>query len=178
MLSAFQRLTVTQSAPVLRASFSSTVPAFKDVAATYKGLTTVYSFFISDFYKQNELEFKNKTFAEKNELVSKAWKNLTPSEKLPYEKKHSADKQRYFNEKSAYEATLPPKRPKSTFLAFAADIRDSIVKANPTATQQEIAVLSGKEWNALAESKKQAYKDVYNKELAEWNSKYGKQATA
>lgn len=101
--------------------------------------------------------------------VAKKWKNLSEQERKPFVDKYNIAYEKYWTEKKNLEANLPPKRPCSSFLIFANEIRSSICKENPDLPATEIAKLIGKKWNALNNNEKNHYREIYQQNLKEYN---------
>lgn len=72
-----------------------------------------------------------------------------------YEQKAEKDRLRHEKEMEEYVKTLPPKRPMSSFMLFAQEVRPELMKSNPTNKVSEIGKLIGQKWNTLSETEKQ-----------------------
>lgn len=83
----------------------------------------------------------------------------------------------YEKELKAYEATLPPKRPLSSFLQFSKARRPLLQKENSDLSMVEISSKLGQEWKALPESEKKKYHDTYLQKNEEWKKAYNEWAS-
>lgn len=113
---------VSSIAPRLVANFQTTMPKDsvsrrksakdetgsrkkkKDPNAPKRSLSA-YMFFANDQRETVRAENPNATFGGIGKLLGEKWKQMTASEKEPYEAKANADKKRYEDEKAAYNAS-------------------------------------------------------------------------
>ena len=71
-----------------------------------------------------------------------------------------------------------PKRPKSSYMFFTADIREKLAKKNPTASMTDLSKLMGQEWAKTSEKDKMKFvkmaeddKARYEDEIHEYEKK-------
>jgi hypothetical protein len=177
----------------------------KDPNAPKRG-KSAYLFFCDDNRNEVKLSLGEDSKAtEVTKELGKRWRNLQESKKASdkkvlaaYEKRAQEDKARYEAEKQDYVppedfdlgdgkkrrkkmAKDGPKRAKSAYLFFCADIRDKIKEANPDMKATQITAELGRMWNELkgddsrgkelAEYEKQALQDKerYEKEKSQVN---------
>lgn len=83
--------------------------------------------------------------------------------------------------KEADDKPQPPKRPLSAFFLFRQDRYTDVNAANPKTSVADITKIISKEWNGLADERKQEYKKhydaskvTYDQELKDYVNKYGK----
>jgi len=95
---------------------------------------------------------------------SKAWKSLPAEQKKQYEDQAKKDKERYEKQKKEYQAAHP-KRPLSPYLLFSVEQRPLIQKENSQLGITEISKIIGQKWKALDNSKKEAFKKIYQTNL-------------
>jgi hypothetical protein len=93
-------------------------------------------------------------------MVSKAWKELSPDERQPWDDRAQRDKARYEIERSMYAGPwkVPadkkravkdpnaPKRPMSAFLAFSHTKRSEVRQSNPKVSNTEICRILSQHW--------------------------------
>uniref|UniRef100_A0A2M4BWI4 Putative transcription factor a mitochondrial n=1 Tax=Anopheles marajoara TaxID=58244 RepID=A0A2M4BWI4_9DIPT len=73
-----------------------------------------------------------------------------------------------------------PKRPVNAYIRFAQSIRADLAKANPSASQMDLAKLTSAKWQTLDQPSKARLEEEYKRELAVWlqqNAKYLSQLT-
>lgn len=75
----------------------------KDENAPKRALSA-YMFFANANREQIRTDNPDISFGEVGRLLGQKWKELSDSEKAPYEAKAAADKKRYEDEKAAYNA--------------------------------------------------------------------------
>jgi len=104
--------------------------------------------------------------------VGADWGVLTDAQKQPYVNKAKELRKDYDTKLAAYQKTLPPKRPASSFMVFSEELRQSILKQNPKLTAPEVAKALGAQWKQLTPQKKKRYeekaaglKEQYQKEM-------------
>lgn len=124
-------------------------------------------------------------------LISDAWKKLGPQEKVKWETMAVADRRRYDTEKTLYQGPwhVPrtrktkdadaPKRPMSSFLAFA-NSRRSMVKRDmpPDTPTGEVSKTLATMWREAPDEVRQHYihearvqRQEYNSVMADWKRK-------
>lgn len=114
-------------------------------------------------------------------MVSKAWKELTPEERKPWDDKAAEDKARYEMEKSTYTGPwkVParkrqpkdksaPKRPMSAFLAYSNAKRSQVRKENPTLDNIDVSRVLAKMWKEAPEEEKKVFIDNEAEQRAEY----------
>ena len=114
-------------------------------------------------------------------LVSEAWRDLDPEEKLKWENEAQKDKARYEVEKAMYKGPWKvlankrapkdpsaPKRPMSAFLSYSNKLRASLKKQNPNATNSDLSKMLSVTWKQLGERERKKFMD----EEAELRAKY------
>lgn len=65
---------------------------------------------------------------------------------------------------------LKPKRPMTSFLAYARDRRESFQKERPDVTGRSVTAEIGKEWATLPPERKAPYEEAYGAELETWRT--------
>ncbi|ETN61607.1 transcription factor A, mitochondrial [Anopheles darlingi] len=85
-------------------------------------------------------------------------------------------------ENAAGKASAPqkPKRPVNAYIRYAQSIRADLAKANPSASQMDLAKLTSAKWQTLDPPSKARLEEEYKRELAVWlqqNAKYLSQLT-
>jgi len=75
----------------------------KDPNAPKRGLSA-YMFFANENRDKVHKENPGIKFGEVGKLLGERWKSLTDKEKIPFETKAKADKERYESEKARYNA--------------------------------------------------------------------------
>ncbi|XP_035773130.1 ARS-binding factor 2, mitochondrial-like [Anopheles albimanus] len=77
-------------------------------------------------------------------------------------------------------AMQKPKRPVNAYIRYAQSIRADLAKANPSASQMDLAKLTSAKWQTLDQPSKARLEEEYKRELAVWlqqNAKYLSQLT-
>lgn len=125
-----------------------------------------------------------------SKMVSKAWRELAPQEKLKWEAMALTDKTRYEVEKTLYQGpwqvprrrtpkdSRAPKRPMSAFLAFANSRRASMKQRMPNARNGEISKALAAMWKESSDELRQPYfeeermkRKAYKVAMAKWREK-------
>lgn len=135
-----------------------------------KRATTAYFYFMADFREQCKKDgsVDVKKVAEVTKAASEKWKNLTPSEKKPYDDKAAEDKRRYDKQMSSYvppkgtsgkvgkKVVDPnkPKRPPSAYLLFLTDFR---AQNSGKMSNTDIVKKGAEAWAALTKTDKEKY---------------------
>ena len=121
-------------------------------------------------------------------LVSEAWRDLDPEEKVKWENEAQKDKARYEIEKSTYKGPwkvlankrapkdpTAPKRPMSAFLSYSNKLRASLKKQNPNATNSDLSKMLSITWKQLGERERKKFMDEeatlrakYKIDMAAW----------
>ena len=120
-------------------------------------------------------------------VVSREWKALPAEDRVAWEVKASADRDRYYREKAEYKGPLKipnikdpraPKKPMSAFLAFSNERRKAIADANPGMGNAEISGLLSRLWKESPENIREQYRRREAEErknfklaFAEWEKK-------
>lgn len=137
-----------------------------------KRATSPYGAFVADYYKQSGSSLQGVSAAKSASDIGAKWKALSESAKGAFYEIAAKDKERYHKEVAEFKATLPPKRPATSYLRYFNEVRGQLESENQGSTLTEIAKLAGSNWKKLSESEKQKYKDAYSKEKAEYDAKY------
>lgn len=115
-----------------------------------------------------------------SKIISAEWKVLPAAEKSHWEEQSAIDKERYQREWSAYiaghnNATPPPKRPMSAYLAFSNSRRGALKKQHPEATNAEISGLLSQAWKTAPPEVVESYRieekkqwDAFHKARKAW----------
>lgn len=118
--------------------------------------------------------------AEWTKVVSAKWRDLTDSEKTPYEKQAKIDRARYESQNAIYKGTQgkdvnKPKRPQSSYFLFLGDFR--LKNKSKFDENKELLRAAGEAWKALTASEKKPYeaqaevlKRQYEKDMKDYNS--------
>jgi len=122
-----------------------------------KKARTGYSFFFSEniasFRKQNP----NEKMSDLMKVIGKSWNELAQDKKQKFQDMAAKDKERSKKDREAYKQAKP-KKPLSSFMLFANDIRPKLRTENPTSKMTEIGKLIGAEWAKLSAAKKEEWK--------------------
>jgi len=128
-------------------------------------------------------EHPDLSFGDRAKKLSEWWNKLDPKAKKVYEDMTEQDKLRHAREMESYvpnpdipkarrrkrqRAEGEPKKPLTTYLLFAQDIRPRLKEENPNASVAAIASMIGTKWAALPEDQRQMYKDKYEIEKAKY----------
>jgi len=137
-------------------------------------------------------------FTDGSKKISQMWGKLSDKAKGPYNKKSATDRVRYtaaiaeWNEKLA-KLTGPtgkkrrkkrqkiegePKRPVSTYILYSQEVRKSVTKDHPDYKSKEIVSEIAKQWREMPDSKKKKYKDIYDRNKAQFVKDLGAFKTA
>jgi len=158
----------------------ATVKKLKDPDAPKRAMTSYIA-----FYKENASTIKSKYGVSSAPEVSKKagelWTNLTPREKVKYEKIASKDKQRYEEEKNAYRTPSQeeikqkidtikeekkikdpnaPKKWKTSYMFFGLKNRATIKEETGLTTLGDISKEISRRWKELDDEQKQEYVDL------------------
>lgn len=174
----------------------------------YKGPkkpSSAYMYFSQNMRSQVLEENPNITFGQIGKEIGRRWAELEDDDKIEFEDKSEADKQRYKRESEEYQRTHPreeepvedksnkkrkkdpnePKRPLNAYMLFSQANRDEIKEENPTASIGEIAKILGQEWKELSPEDKEPYasqaaaaKEEYAVVIAAYQKKLAKKAKA
>jgi len=135
---------------------------------------TAYTLYFSSEYPKIKEQHPNKTLTDIVKIASQKWNNLSANEKKPFEDEANKDKSRYQKEMEAYQKTLPPKRPLSSYIVFANEIRAGIQAENPEAPVYEIAKIIGAKWKTISNAEREKYKKQAEKLKGEYKKKLEK----
>lgn len=133
----------------IKTSFSQLKPLKprkrKDVNAPKRN-KCAYVFFSTE--KREELQKKNSNMSpeEISMKVANAWKSLSTSKKVRFEKLAKDDKDRYVDEIKNYNSPNAPKRNLSSYMFFCADKRAEIKDMYPNFKTPEISKELGRLW--------------------------------
>ncbi|TYJ52251.1 hypothetical protein B9479_007157 [Cryptococcus floricola] len=75
-----------------------------------KRALSAYMFFVQDYRERIKTENPDATFGDVGKLLGLKWKEMSDSEKEPYNKKAAADKVRAEKDSAAYKADNPPEK--------------------------------------------------------------------
>lgn len=140
--------------------------------------TSAYFYFVAaeraDYKKRGE---DCSRVAEWTKVVSAKWRELTPTQKKPFDKQAAEDKVRYEKQMSTYTgpgAKRPkdvnkPKRAQSAYFLFLADFR-AREKANfqHEGGHKDLIKAAGEGWNKLTAADKKPYEATHAKLRAEY----------
>jgi uncharacterized protein (DUF736 family) len=114
-------------------------------------------FFVKD--KRAEIAAKNPTLkvTEIGSKLGEAWRALTPSDKVKYEKQAAADKLAKAGDKSIKSEKTSPKPKLSGYMKFVKANRATIVSSNPNIKFAEVGKKLGEAWRALSDDEKNKY---------------------
>lgn len=113
-----------------------------------------YILFTKDYRGMNADKIAKFSLSEMSKACGEAWKALSEEEKAKYKAK--ADEIRA--ELRANDPPPQPKKPMSSYLAFAMEQRKSILKAEPNLKLGEISKRCGELWKALTDNEKAEWK--------------------
>jgi len=115
----------------------------------------------------------NASIPEIMKLAAAKWSGMNESEKKPFAAEAAKDKKRYEGLKKEEEKNAPPKRPFTSFLIFANEIRPQLLKNRPGLKVAELGKEIGARWRKLSQAEQEKYKQRHVKLVAEHNKKYG-----
>jgi len=144
---------------------------------------TAYMLFCQDKRQEIKASNPNVSFGEIGKLLGRAWQQLTPDDRKPYEENTKIAKTKYLEDMKEYKEKHPegsdderprkrqkrgkgtrkkrdknaPKKPCSAFFWFSKEQRPLIIAKNPTATFGEMGKLIGEAWRGLTDDDKKPY---------------------
>ena len=88
-----------------------------------------YLFFSKYYRKELKTKFPEMVFSEQSKQTARKWKQMNEDEKKEFNYMAQKDKERFEREKS--KIPVKPLKPKNSFMAFAGDHRDSVIRDHP-----------------------------------------------
>lgn len=136
----------------------------KDKSAPKKPICALFAYVKS---RRSDLK-KTHPELSNTELITKMaqeWKALPEKEKEPFELAFQKDKERFAQEKKAYEEKKkseahPPKRAMTAYFCYLKSRRAALKKEWPDLKNTELAVKVGEEWKALSPAAKAPYEKM------------------
>lgn len=127
------------------------------------------------FVQENKGLFADKSRQPRDTIkaISERWNTLDSSERARYEDRARASRAEYERERDAYLATLPPKRPMSSYARYFQERYHSLVTEHPEWTVADFGRHIGSEWRNLDSQVREKYQEHARREMEQWKSKYG-----
>lgn len=124
--------------------------------------------------------------AEFTKECSEKWRNLSSTDRKPFDEKAAKDKARYDKEMAEYKGKTAvdpdkPKRPQTSYFLFLADFRKNYVhKGDKSSAHKLVLKEAGEKWRVLSASEKKVYEkksqieaEKYKEAMVEYNKKGG-----
>jgi len=108
--------------------------------------------------------------------VGQDWSAMTDAQKQPFAKKAEEARKSYDEQMTAYQKTLPPKRPGSSFMLFSEEVRPTIVKQNPKMKTTDVAKALGQQWKQLTPQKKKRFEEKALQLKEQWQKEMDKRS--
>ena len=115
-------------------------------------------------------EYPNLKVTEIASMMGSNWKELSESEKLPYQEEAKRLSEAHSNKIAEFERKLPPKKPAGPFVLFAKDIRPQINEEFPDSDFVEKSKIAANRWNEADEATKAHYHDIFVKKMKQWEN--------
>ncbi|CAE1142392.1 HMGB3 [Acanthosepion pharaonis] len=131
-----------------------------------KRATSAYFFYMASCRDQAKKAGKNVSkVAEFTKECSEKWKNLSSSQRKPFDEKAAKDKARYEKEMAEYKGKSSgdpdkPKRPPTSYFLFLADFRKNYVpkdKSEQNSAHKIILKEAGEKWRDMTLEEKKHY---------------------
>jgi hypothetical protein len=121
-----------------------------------------YLYFSVDNRGKIKKDNPNMSFVDIGRALGAKWRSMDDSEKSKYNRRAQPGMESYKKKKADFEKNRL-KKPMSSYLIFARDMRDSVKADNPKAGFLEISSIIGAEWNKLksdSQKKKSCIKEA------------------
>lgn len=106
--------------------------------------------------------------------MANLWRQLSPESRAPYVARAQLDKARFEEERSRWLAG-PPKKSLNSYMMFAQEQRENVMKANPEMTVREVVSHTATLWRNMTDEQKAPYiakastdKARFDEERARW----------
>eukprot|EP01112_Ceratiomyxa_fruticulosa_P012671 TRINITY_DN3521_c0_g1_i2.p1 TRINITY_DN3521_c0_g1~~TRINITY_DN3521_c0_g1_i2.p1 ORF type:complete len:270 (-),score=72.62 TRINITY_DN3521_c0_g1_i2:170-979(-) len=100
----------------------------------------------------------------------KRWNSLTEDQKRPFVDQFTKDSARYKTEREVYEKNKPKpvKRPANAYILFSNEVRDSVVKKNPSLVPTQVVAEISRLWKSTPDSQKTKYQQQFVSEMEKY----------
>lgn len=162
-MGAVRRMTIPAATPKAPVTGAAPVPEKP------KRAPSAYSLFLKAKFKEFQKPGEGAPVVAGK--IGAAWKALSEAEKKPYTDAANVFKAEKAEKEKVDAAGKPEKKPLSSYMQYAVNIRPEMAAKNPNASFTELSSLIGAAWKALPEEKKLPYKKNYDDAMIAWKAK-------
>ena len=152
---------------------NSTEPNEEQLGKKIKKPVSTFFRFVRDQRSEIVKQNPGLSFGETSRLLSQTWKDLPYAQRQAYQAQYDEDLAKYEAEKAKIAKEAPPKRPAGPFIIFYRELREELMRENPSANIVVMSKAAASKWKMLDAETKEGYRRRYQQEKKEWEARYG-----